>query len=77
MTSNNKLANLRRGDSGASFAVCQVERNRRARTHNEEFKVNRVGRQSMNDEPRLPNGYQHIRSAIEAVLECAGEHVSG
>lgn len=75
MTSNNKLTNLRRGDRGTPFATCEVGE-RRTRTHNEEFKVNRVQRQCTN-EPKLPKGYRHIRSAIEAVLECAREHVSG
>jgi hypothetical protein len=27
-------------------------------------------------EPKLPKGYRHIRSAIEALLEIAGEHQS-
>jgi hypothetical protein len=77
MTRNDELANLERRDCGTSFGACQVERNQRTRTENEEFKISSVEGQFMNEEPRLPKGYRHIHSAVEAVLECAGEHVSG
>ena len=77
MISNNKLANLGRGDSGTSFAAREVGRDPSTCSDAREFKVSRVERQCTNDEPRLPKGYRHIRSAVEAVLECAGEHVSG
>jgi hypothetical protein len=72
MTSNNKLADLRRGESEtATFATCKMGGNRSTRGDDQEFKVSRVEKQCTNDEPRLPKGYRHIRSAIEAVLECS------
>ncbi|PYY03697.1 MAG: hypothetical protein DMG64_06875 [Acidobacteria bacterium] len=78
MTDNNKVANSRRADSGTGrlFATCAAGRNRSTRRDNQELKVSRPERQSTNQEPKLPKGYRHIRSAIEAVLECSGEHVS-
>jgi hypothetical protein len=78
MTSDNKVANSRRGGSGTGgfFATCEVGQNRGPRGDNQELKASRAERQSTNDEPKLPKGYRHIRSAIEAVLECSGEHVS-
>lgn len=78
MTSNNKAANSRRvdGGTGGCFTTCDVGRSRSTRGTNQELEVNRTQRRSTNEEPELPKEYRHIRSAIEAVLECSGEQVS-
>ena len=62
-------------DSQRIFEVHGLGRNRGTRGDNRELKISRAKRQSTNEEPKLPKGYRHIRSAIEAVLACAGEHV--
>jgi hypothetical protein len=76
MTSNNKTANSRRVDRGTGGCFCEVGRSRSTRGTNQNLKVNRTQKQSTNEEPKLPKEYRHIRSAIEAVLECSGEQVS-
>ena len=77
MASNNKFATSRHVDSETFCATGGVGRNQSTHSDTEKFNVNRVGRHSAKDEPKLPKGYRHIRSAIEAVLECSGEHLSG
>lgn len=64
MTSNSKHPN--------SFAA--VRRNPGTRADDQEFKVGWAEGKCTKDEPKLPKGYRDIRSAIEAVLEYAGEH---
>lgn len=75
--SNNKVAQSGRGDSGTGglFAPCELDRNGGSGADNRKLKISRAERQFTNEKPELPKGYRHIRSAIEAVLECSGEHV--
>lgn len=78
MTSNNKAADSRRADRGTGgfFTTCEAGRSWSTRGTNQELKVTRTQRQSTTEKPELPKEYRHIRSAIEAVLECSGEDVS-
>ena len=36
-----------------------------------DLRQNDSGHQQMDDEPELPEGYRHVRSALEVLLECA------
>lgn len=62
---------------GTSFGICDAEPSRSTRGDEDRIQVGRGENQCANDEPKLPKGYRHIRSAIEAVLECSYEPVSG
>jgi hypothetical protein len=58
MASTNKLATSQRVDSETFCATGGVGRNQSKHSDIAEFNVNRVGRQSTNDEPKLPKGYR-------------------
>jgi hypothetical protein len=62
---------------GTSFGTCDAEPSRSTHGDEDRIQVGRGENQRANDEPKLPKGYRHIRSAIEAVLECSHELVSG
>lgn len=78
MTSNKSLTTSRRDDTaiGTSRETPDARSGRGVRGGEDRFWVSGGENQFTNDEPRLPKGYRYIRSAVEAVLECLGEHGS-
>jgi len=77
MTRDKRLTSSRRKDTatGTSVETCNAGPSRSARREEARSQVSGGEKQCTNNQPRLPKDY-HIRSAIEAVLECLAEHIS-
>lgn len=78
MTRNEDFTMLRDDEtaSGTPSETCDPRSSRGARRDEDRLRLDGSENDYTNDEPRLPKGYRHIRSAIEAVLECSGEWTS-